>query len=1009
MNALSIVGVSAVFSLLVLSVLCLCVEKGFHPLRGRVREFRRLPLFEKLLVLAFVGVLVAYASVKEPANSPPSGLMGPRMALMAPDAFEETGGLPTNGWREVSRSANAWPASAFARPADGQVWEQARSRGARRGYWRLPFGGWSFPGSDFGWTNGFLWAEGQFRPKVESTRDGVVLFDRHLALAPFANWERYGLDASLCWSRTNAVGGIVGTVVGAAVDDDPAKAVSAQIELFPADGRLVLRYDLSRAGEGPFRVGPFENGVDYRTAISSNVGEVVFQRVHPDDWDMDGLPNGMDEDPRIANANAGWNQSTEWAIRAFPSHAAEIAAEGYSAFAASRGSQSNRHLVGLHVDSPTGAWPVCLTFGGRQVMCDGREEVVFAIDDGARYPFSLSAGELAVVTLHASNSIDESCFAYGYPYEFRAGDVVVHLDSPRSGWMGRLPEVQVDTSGLTHFFPDDTRYVSAVLTNCHEDAYIGCEWHGGGGIAFSDGHSLSTAVTWNGDVAWATNSVALVTMYEGDYAVTNTMLFSVGSQAEPDTELAVGCQKIFFLNDADFLSAGGCPSNRPERIRPVVLNLRAARGVGGYVAISSEGDAAAVLCKVDENGVTNLIDSTTRIPLNISNDSLSRESRYEILASCPKLGRGSISARFFQEGATSSCASHGYQVIEPIRRLVMNKTAGVFGYRSMLNPACLVYGTNAVLGVGVNVAAGDPFPMTNVQWIVKGPGNRVATLVREDMGESAVVVEATEPAGTVEVVAKFNDDEIQPTFVLPIIQQRVIPMRVFCVEPSEGEEDEQWLKEEIIGHVQYANMILGQVGIQCELEGEISTVPNSRSKWEIAMTGNQAGDLFRHYAGHDCVEVYYLGRIKNDLIRDTAAFHGTGGIVISKTACQVTLAHELGHALGLQDCYVAASRGHGLLMANWNSVVTSALFPSKHRDWGLESGCGFYERADSVSNTICRLLMSGIPYAALGFGCDIPAGRVVGMGGEAESAEDARPVKVGAQDIEPDDRKVFSK
>ena len=190
-----------------------------------------------------------------------------------------------------------------------------------------------------------------------------------------------------------------------------------------------------------------------------------------------------------------------------------------SAFAASRGSQSNRHLIGLHVDSPTGAWPVCLTFGDRQVMCDGRDEVVFAIDDGARYPFSLSAGELAVVTLHAPNSIAESCFAYGYPYGFRVGDVEVHLDSPSSGWIGRLPEVQVDTSELTHFFPNDTRRVSVVVTNCHEDAYIGCEWHGGGGIAFSDAHSLSTTVTWNGDVAWATNSVALVTMYEGDYAV----------------------------------------------------------------------------------------------------------------------------------------------------------------------------------------------------------------------------------------------------------------------------------------------------------------------------------------------------------------------------------------------------------------------------------------------------------------------------------------------------------
>lgn len=87
------------------------------------------------------------------------------------------GSAVANGWREVSRSTNALDASVFAVPSDGVVWDEARARGARRGYWRLPLAGWGFPGAGFGWTNGFVWAEGMLRPKVESTRDGLVVLD----------------------------------------------------------------------------------------------------------------------------------------------------------------------------------------------------------------------------------------------------------------------------------------------------------------------------------------------------------------------------------------------------------------------------------------------------------------------------------------------------------------------------------------------------------------------------------------------------------------------------------------------------------------------------------------------------------------------------------------------------------------------------------------------------------------------------------------------------------------
>jgi len=76
------------------------------------------------------------------------------------------------------------------------------------------------------------------------------------------------------------------------------------------------------------------------------------------------------------------------------------------------------------------------------------------------------------------------------------------------------------------------------------------------------------------------------------------------------------------------------------------------------------------------------------------------------------------------------------------------------------NPSRLVMGTNAVLKVGAN---GDFSPSEVKLSVVSGPGVVFPT----NGWETAVT--PTGP-GTVTVEARFNDDEIQPRFVLPVVQ-----------------------------------------------------------------------------------------------------------------------------------------------------------------------------------------------------------------------------------------------
>ena len=172
--------------------------------------------------------------------------------------------------------------------------------------------------------------------------------------------------------------------------------------------------------------------------------------------------------------------------------------------------------------------------------------------------------------------------------------------------------------------------MTASVTNCHPNAYLGCTWTGGAGIQFSDPHSLSTTVTYDPDEPdiWATNGIDLITQFVG-YSLTNHVHFTVGTTNVPPLRFSLGCQEVFFLNDVEFLE-GACPSNRPERIRPVTLNLTGPIGTNGTARLSVLGDVAPVLFYV-VNGVTNRVTSETVFPLAVTNTNLTQNTDWRYL------------------------------------------------------------------------------------------------------------------------------------------------------------------------------------------------------------------------------------------------------------------------------------------------------------------------------------------------------------------------------------------
>ena len=504
----------------------------------------------------------------------------------------------TNGWRvvETRESREIVGRDAFDAPQIHALW---LARGGYKDKTRIVPYGWSFP-----WRDGILdgitvFSRCELRPNIH-TRYFPQPFEEPLAVVPSFNWGLLpGGVSNVFWHAVSPSNSLVVTWENSPVGLDVNCVTNFQAELF-ADGSFEYRYD------------------DHT---------IAYLRVHPLDLDFDGLPNMIDPEPETPLGAPVWNQSDAWAAAAFLNHAAEImSAGGYLAWATQRASDPNRRLVRLNVALQGGRWPVCVEVGIVPLMADGSSDLFYAIDCGAQVPFSLSDGELASVLVRRTIApsdfqtfIQADFQTTSFPHEWSVGDVTVHLDDPRTGWIRRTADVDVDDSELAHLHPGDSAHLTAVVTNCHVDAYVGCTWHGGEGISFSNPQSLATTLTYasSNTVQWATNNAYLVTSYVGGYSLTNTIWFTVGIEEEPTPCFTLGCQDVFFLNDADIFDSSEFPTNRPERIRPVTLNLLGPYGTNGTVKLSAQGLASPVMFYID-NGVTNVITETTEIPLEVT-------------------------------------------------------------------------------------------------------------------------------------------------------------------------------------------------------------------------------------------------------------------------------------------------------------------------------------------------------------------------------------------------------
>ena len=281
------------------------------------------------------------------------------------------------------------------------------------------------------------------------------------------------------------------------------------------------------------------------------------------------------------------------------------------------------------------------------------------------------------------------------------------------------------------------------------------------------------------------------------------------------------------------------------------------------------------------------------------------------------------------------------------------------------------------------------------------------------------------PTGTNEDVvieARFNGDEIQPRFVLPVVMPRTIPVKFFVVRPPEGRnEDHSWTNPAIFTMLDKANEIYTQVGIRFDLVGDPAYV-GTTNDWDMVLGTNyvnrfgmkrwrysfECRTLLDSHTAADCIEVYFLGSILYP--RNYAAAKTPYGIVVSRKAGVTALAHEFGHALGLEDCYVRFYRRDGMVasIARADEPVDGNFFLFGIGDWGMERGRGFYEKPDAKLVVMPRLLMHGVTADG---DADIPAGKVISLprAVKTEIQFGTCNAKVGANHFKLENQEVYSR
>ena len=672
-------------------------------------------------------------------------------------------------------------------------------------------------------------------------------------------------------------------------------------------------------------------------------------------------------------AHDGYGQDDEWVMANF-TNAAEILSVGYANWVdAQVGTGLTNGLYKFTVTfTNTPPEAVKLTVGDYVVAVTNEGAYVFLCKKGVEYqygtnPFSsnyvytASDDILSRTVGHLQNRLLSAGGLSGWT---RVGGWYVDEERPMHlGYFLHMPPFHGEED-IGHLgpgsFPVTFRAVFDEFLWCDNVSYA---WSADDDrIVFSSPSSSETEVTVTVMPDWDRATIT-VTAFVGLRSFSSVLHMTYGREDHPVARLSLSAPELVFIDTG----------TSSERVYKVEALLCCPIDTNGTLTLSHNGNTTPGFFS-DQSCST----PVTLNPVQVSTDENYTTDGCEVFFTAGTIGSGSFTARCTMPDGTVLEKTVSYTAIEPLCELVNNTmTAG--GY--VFNPSRIVCGSIAQLKVGVN----GSFAPGDVEWTVTGQGRVMST-----DGLTAIVA-ATESSGLVEVEAKFgNDSECQPHFSIPILSGTTrTALHVFIICKTDGTQAVgDGFVDAMLPDV---NKIYKQVGMEFYV-ADVSYVTNNAWYCPPYDTDKvQTCHRMQSYAsGTGGLEIYCISEFADAANERVIGFNSSNGLVsdgmtLKATASAAVLAHEIGHACGLDDIYVRRASAAGEIVSVEGSCLRRDWMPN---DWSS----GMYPSTWHQGSVINRLLMRG-EFAVSNR--DIPSGRIWGVGHDRRT----RLIKVGVNDI----------
>ncbi len=745
------------------------------------------------------------------------------------------------------------------------------------------------------------------------------------------------------------------------------------------DGAKVLRWD--RVFEGRDSTGEytaemrfFQNG-DFTTR--SNEVETAYRRVNPDDWDDDGIANERDANP------TSYDGDFFGVANALPSNA----------------NMNAYYWLDLSV---TGLLD-CATI---RVTCDGPSDlgdhlIVARTNEVCHIPLLVGA----TYAVESDLPIDHSAVSTEHAEIVTNSENRLTVSLPLELYFERVQMRSGGGSGdaLTanyalHSSPIDVGASLASLSggccSCETNAF-GFAWLCSENCLCDGEHRLYAVAAWDGYCrAFSWHGPCSCTMYE----------------PEPSTftgdgiSLSIEMPSTFIANDDDDNDNGLVDAEPPfadkdDEITEGHVSFSSILPTSGAVKLQrltglEQGTNGTRRVYADKNGLSP-IDEGHEYAVSGSS-SLERDFFVNPAVTSSHYQDGRVRVLWKPNSGACSSVSKRFTIVEPTAEPITDESWSLADFAGdgrlhsyLYNPCAVVVGKMATFKVDV---LPEDYPDSKIIWTTNMCEGAV-NFVGSNVNTGRVVTVEGESAGSLFLVVNIGDSEaVPPVFMVNVVEESTVKLRAWIIGG-----DSQWPKDEtsISNMVSVANDICSQVGVVIDLVDPIvkTNIPNAYNPTIEGVETNrwQIGRLVSIAEGTDGLECYFVNGFYDQ--PGTAGVNCPSGMVLTAFADGVTLAHEIGHAFGLNDIFISNED-------YTNDVVTLRTITPEERpreaymeaDWngGCKGhgagGVRYYGKDITHSEVIGRMLMNGCG----GSGRDISCGQVHGIwySGDGKQDED---------------------